>query len=79
MAFIKIFNFEESSGLLKKEYEKGMRRAGKIWKIETYGKHVSGVAGILEIFQTFFCGPTSGIDGGAGYAQDLHDDLTQGA
>ena len=33
MAFIKIFNFEESSGLLKKEYEKGMRRAGRIWKI----------------------------------------------
>ncbi len=33
MAFINIFNFEESSGLLKKEYEKGMRRAGRIWKI----------------------------------------------
>tara|TARA_B100001996_G_scaffold121207_1_gene91610 strand:+ start:263 stop:508 length:246 start_codon:yes stop_codon:yes gene_type:complete len=33
MTFINIFNFEESSGLLKKEYEKGMRRAGRIWKI----------------------------------------------
>jgi alkylhydroperoxidase family enzyme len=33
MAFINIFNLEESSGLLKKEYEKGMRRAGRIWKI----------------------------------------------
>ena len=33
MAFINIFDFEESSGLLKKEYEKGMRRAGRIWKI----------------------------------------------
>jgi len=35
MAFINIFNFEDSSGLLKKEYEKGMRRAGRIWKILT--------------------------------------------
>ena len=35
MAFIKLFKFEESSGLLKKEYEKGMRRAGRIWKVLT--------------------------------------------
>jgi len=35
MAFIKLFNFEESSGLLKKEYEKGLRRAGRIWKVLT--------------------------------------------
>ncbi len=35
MVFIKLFKFEESSGLLKKEYEKGMRRAGRIWKILT--------------------------------------------
>ena len=35
MAFIKLFIFEESSGLLKKEYEKGMRRAGRIWKVLT--------------------------------------------
>ena len=35
MAFIKLFNFDEASGLLKKEYEKGMRRAGRIWKVLT--------------------------------------------
>ena len=35
MAFINIFNFENSSGLLKKEYEKGIRRAGRLWKILT--------------------------------------------
>ena len=35
MAFIKLFKFEESSGLLKKEYEKGMRRAGRIWNVLT--------------------------------------------
>ena len=35
MAFINIFNFENSSGLLKKEYEKGIRRAGRIWKVLT--------------------------------------------
>ena len=35
MAFIKLFKFEESSGLLKKEYEKGMSRAGRIWNILT--------------------------------------------
>ena len=35
MAFINLFKFEESSGLLKKEYEKGMRRAGRIWKVLT--------------------------------------------
>ena len=35
MAFIKLFNFEESSGLLRKEYEKGLRRAGRIWKVLT--------------------------------------------
>ena len=35
MAFIKLFNFEESSGLLRKEYEKGIRRAGRIWKVLT--------------------------------------------
>ncbi len=31
MAFIKLFKFEESSGLLKK----GMRRAGRIWNVLT--------------------------------------------
>ena len=35
MAFIKLFKFEESSGLLKKEYEKVMRRAGRIWNVLT--------------------------------------------
>ena len=35
MAFIKLFKFEDSTGLLKKEYEKGMRRAGRIWNILT--------------------------------------------
>ncbi|MDA9705652.1 hypothetical protein N9U94_00275 [Acidimicrobiaceae bacterium] len=35
MAFIKLLKFEESSGLLKKEYEKGMRRAGRIWNVLT--------------------------------------------
>jgi hypothetical protein len=29
MAFIKLFDFKNASGLLKKEYEKGLRRAGK--------------------------------------------------
>ncbi len=35
MAFIKLFKFRESTGLLKKEYEKGLRRAGRIWNILT--------------------------------------------
>ena len=35
MAFIKLFKFQDSTGLLKKEYEKGMRRAGRIWNILT--------------------------------------------
>ena len=35
MAFIKLFKFQESTGLLKKEYEKGLRRAGRIWDILT--------------------------------------------
>ena len=35
MAFIKLFKFEDSTGLLKKEYEKGIRRAGRIWNVLT--------------------------------------------
>ena len=35
MAFIKLFKFQESTVLLKKEYEKGLRRAGRIWNILT--------------------------------------------
>ena len=35
MAVIKLFKFQESTGLLKKEYEKGLRRAGRIWNILT--------------------------------------------
>ena len=35
MAFIKLFKFQESTGLLKKEYEKGLRRARRIWNILT--------------------------------------------
>ena len=35
MAFIKLFKFEDSTGLLRKEYEKGLRRAGRIWNILT--------------------------------------------
>ena len=35
MAFIKLFKFKDSTGILKKEYEKGLRRAGRIWNILT--------------------------------------------
>ena len=35
MAFIKLFKFKDSTGLLKTEYEKGLRRAGRIWNILT--------------------------------------------
>ena len=35
MAFIKLFDFNNSTGLLKKEYEKGLRRAGRIWNVLT--------------------------------------------
>ena len=35
MAFIDLFKFEEATGLLKNEYEKGIRRAGRIWNILT--------------------------------------------
>tara|TARA_B100000941_G_scaffold246359_1_gene191131 strand:+ start:475 stop:720 length:246 start_codon:yes stop_codon:yes gene_type:complete len=35
MAFIKLFKFDQSTGLLKKEYEKGLRRAGRIWNVLT--------------------------------------------
>jgi len=35
MTFIKLFKFEEATGLLKQEYEKGIRRAGRIWNILT--------------------------------------------
>ena len=35
MTFIKLFKFEEATGLLKQEYEKGLRRAGRIWNILT--------------------------------------------
>ena len=33
MAFIKLFDFKNSTELLKKEYEKGLRRAGRIWNV----------------------------------------------
>ena len=35
MAFIKLFKFQDSTGLLRKEYEKGIRRAGRIWNVLT--------------------------------------------
>ena len=35
MAFIKLFDFNNSTGLLKKEYEKGLRRAGRVWNVLT--------------------------------------------
>ena len=35
MAFIKLFDFQSSTGLLRKEYEKGLRRAGRIWNVLT--------------------------------------------
>ena len=35
MAFIKLFKVEEASEHLKKEYEKGLRRAGRIWNVLT--------------------------------------------
>jgi len=35
MAYIKLINIAKSKGLLKKEYEKGMRRAGRIWNVLT--------------------------------------------
>ena len=35
MAFIKLFDLQNSTGLLRKEYEKGLRRAGRIWNVLT--------------------------------------------
>ena len=35
MAFIKLFKFQDSTGLLRKDYEKGIRRAGRIWNVLT--------------------------------------------
>lgn len=33
MAWIKQIDFEEATGLLRKEYEKAIARAGRIWNI----------------------------------------------
>ena len=30
-----MFKFQDSTGLLRKEYEKGIRRAGRIWNVLT--------------------------------------------
>ncbi len=35
MPWIKVFSLEEATGLLKKEYEKALKRAGRIWNIVT--------------------------------------------
>ncbi len=33
MAWIKVYSLEEATGMLKKEYEKALERAGRIWRI----------------------------------------------
>ena len=33
MAWIKVFSYEEATGLLKQEYDKAIKRAGRIWNI----------------------------------------------
>ena len=33
MAWIKVFSYEEATGLLKREYDKAIKRAGRIWNI----------------------------------------------
>lgn len=33
MAWIKVFSLDEATGFLKKEYDKAMKRAGRIWGI----------------------------------------------
>ena len=33
MAWIKVFGLEEATGFLKKEYDKALKRAGRIWNI----------------------------------------------
>ena len=33
MPWIKTFTIEEATGLLKKEYDKALKRAGRIWNI----------------------------------------------
>ncbi len=33
MPWIKTFSLEEATGLLKREYDKAMKRAGRIWHI----------------------------------------------
>ena len=45
MAFIKLFKFEDSTGLLKKEYEKGIRRAGRIWNVLTIQSQTPEILG----------------------------------
>ena len=33
MAFIKLIDFENADGILKSEYEKGIKRAGRVYNI----------------------------------------------
>ena len=33
MAFIKLIDFEDADGTLKSEYEKGIKRAGRVYNI----------------------------------------------
>jgi hypothetical protein len=56
MAFINIFNFEDSSGLLKKEYEKGMRKSRSYLEdINNSISNTGNFAGFNEIIWILLC------------------------
>ena len=57
MPWIKVFNLEEASGLLKKGYDEAIRRSGRIWNIVSImSQNPSTLRSSMQFYKTILHG-----------------------
>ena len=57
MAWIKVFSYEEATGLLKREYDKAIKRAGRIWNIVSImSQNPRAMKGAMDFYGTIMMG-----------------------
>ena len=59
MAFIKLIDFENADGTLKSEYEKGIKRAGRVYNIlKIMSRSPKALRDSMKMYLTIMHGPS---------------------
>lgn len=59
MAHVHVFTYDESEGIVRKEYDAALRRAGRIWNIVSIqGQLPEVMRDSLRLYQSIMFGPS---------------------